>query len=130
MTLYGLLRLRVDVFVVEQRSAYEELDGRDTEASTLHVWTEDGAGPAAYLRMLGEPGGGARIGRVCTRPDARGQGLASALLGEAVRRAYGRAVTLHAQTHLAGWYTREGFVVDGPGYVEDGIAHTPMRYAR
>ena len=48
-TLYGLLRLRVDVFVVEQKCAYPELDGRDDEPDTRHLWIPDGDGtPLAY----------------------------------------------------------------------------------
>src|SRR5690606_34048120 len=70
-TLYRLLKLRVDVFVVEQKCAYPELDGRDLEPETRHLWIEDGAGaPLAYLRVLREPDGAARIGRVVTAPHA------------------------------------------------------------
>ena len=100
-TLYALLRLRVDVFVVEQRCPYPERDGRDTEPGTRHVWlaaedgtedsaedgTEDGA-PSAYLRILDEPDGTARIGRVCVAPAARGAGLAGRLM-RATRRVIG-----------------------------------------
>src|SRR5438034_1116433 len=46
-TLYALLRLRVDVFVVEQQCPYPELDGRDLSPSTVHVWLTDGGPPAA-----------------------------------------------------------------------------------
>jgi ElaA protein len=127
-TLYALLRLRTDVFVVEQACPYPELDGRDTEPGTLHVWTSDETGPAAYLRVLEEPDGGVRLGRVCTRADVRGRGLAAGLVRDALGRVRGRPVSLHAQTHLAGWYRRFGFVVSAPEYVEDGIPHTPMRY--
>ena len=55
-TFHDLVRLRVDVFVVEQRAAYAELDGRDPEPGTEHWWTADDAGPTAYLRVLAEPG--------------------------------------------------------------------------
>jgi ElaA protein len=127
-TLYALLRLRVDVFVVEQRCPYPELDGADTAPGTLHAWTADDAGPAAYLRILDEPGGSVRIGRVCTRADARGRGLAAELMREALGRVRGRPVRLNAQTHLTGWYRRFGFVVSAPEFLEDGIPHTPMRY--
>jgi ElaA protein len=118
----------VDVFVVEQASPYPELDGADTVPGTLHVWVSDDTGPTAYLRVLGEPDGSLRIGRVCTRADARGRGLAAELMREALRRVRGRPVTLHAQTQLTGWYRQFGFVVSAPEYVEDGIPHTPMRY--
>ena len=125
-TAYALLRLRVDVFVVEQRCPYPELDGRDTEPATRHLWLDDGAGPTAYLRVLAEPGGGRRIGRVCTRRDARGRGLAAALVGHALVESAGAAVVLDAQSHLQRWYEQFGFAVSGPAFVEDGIPHVPM----
>ena len=125
-TLYALLRLRVDVFVVEQACPYPELDGRDLEAATVHVWTADDGGPTAYLRVL-EDGDLARIGRVCTRSDARGSGLAAQLMQAALAQTTGRSVVLDAQSYLAGWYGRFGFVADGPEFIEDGIPHIPMR---
>jgi ElaA protein len=124
--LYALLRLRVDVFVVEQNCPYPELDGRDLEPSTVHVWTTDDAGPTAYLRIL-DDGDVARIGRVCTRSDARGSGLAAELMMTALAETAGSPVVLDAQSYLAGWYARFGFVADGPEFVEDGIPHIPMR---
>src|SRR5690606_15538749 len=61
-TLYALLRLRVDVFVVEQQCPYPELDGRDTEPTTRHLWLGPAATqPLSYLRILAEPDGVARI---------------------------------------------------------------------
>lgn len=154
-TLYALLRLRVDVFVVEQRCPYPELDGRDTEPDTRHLWlTEAGAGsgvggewtgggrsaagagdgggrarggpPLAYLRIVHDPEG-PRIGRVVTAPCHRGTGLAGRLM-EAALDMVGddRPVRLAAQVRLAPFYARYGFVVAGPGFVEDGIAHLPM----
>lgn len=125
-TLYQLLRLRADVFVVEQACAYPDLDGRDLEPTTRHLWTADDAGPSAYLRLL-DDAGTARVGRVCTRVAARGAGLAAELMQSALHLCDGRDVVLDAQSHLSDWYARFGFRADGPGYVEDGIAHTPMR---
>ena len=113
---------------MEQACPYPDLDGADTHPETLHLWAADGAGPTAYLRMLTEPDGSLRIGRVCTRADARGRGLAAELLRAALLRGHGRPVTLHAQTHLTAWYRRFGFVVSAPDYVEDGIPHTPMKF--
>ena len=130
-TLYALLRLRVDVFVVEQECPYPELDGRDDEPGTVHLWAaaDDDADqpPVAYLRMLQEPDGSRRIGRVCVAAGHRGSGLAGRLVDEALRLAGGDVVVLHAQTYLRGWYERFGFAVSGPEFVEDGIAHLPMR---
>ncbi len=125
--LYALLRLRVDVFVVEQECAYPELDGRDTEAGTRHLWVGDEEVVAGYLRLLTEPDGTRRIGRVCTAADSRGSGVAALLVDEALRLSAGHPVVLDAQTYLRGWYERLGFAVSGPDFVEDGIPHLPMR---
>lgn len=119
-TLYALLRLRVDVFVVEQRCPYPELDGRDTEPATRHLWVGDP--PQAYLRLLD----GTRIGRVVTSPAARGNGLAGRLLEVALDLAGDRTVRLDAQTHAAAFYEKYGFVRDGPEFTDDGIPHVPM----
>ena len=130
LMLHDLVRLRVDVFVVEQACAYPELDGRDVEPGTLHLWTADAAGPTSYLRLLREPEGGRRIGRVATRVDVRGRGLARHLLSAALAQCRGESVVLAAQSHLTGVYAAFGFEPSGPEFVEDGIAHLPMRWAR
>src|SRR5687768_16332985 len=82
--LYEILRLRVDVFVVEQHCAYPELDGRDLEPRTRHYWlgvphdsTPDVLG---CVRLLKEPDGGYRIGRLCTARPVRGRGLGRRLM--------------------------------------------------
>jgi ElaA protein len=126
-TLHDLVRLRVDVFVVEQSCPYPELDGRDVEATTEHVWLADGSGPAAYLRVLAEPDGAIRVGRVCTRAGARGQGLARVLMDDVLARHAGRRVVLDAQAYLVGFYAGLGFETCGPSYDDDGIPHVPMR---
>jgi len=126
-TLHDLVRLRVDVFVVEQACPYPELDGRDVEAATEHVWLADGSGPAAYLRVLAEPDGAIRVGRVCTRASARGQGLARVLMDDVLARHAGRRVVLDAQEYLVGFYTDLGFEACGPPFDDDGILHVPMR---
>jgi ElaA protein len=125
-TLYALLRLRVDVFVVEQHCPYPELDGRDTEPGTRHLWTTRDGLPVGYLRTLVEPDGGARIGRVCVAGSERGTGLARRLMVAALDRLGDKPVTLDAQAHLTGFYASFGFAPSGPGYVEDGIPHVPM----
>lgn len=128
-TLYALLKLRVDVFVVEQRSPYPELDGRDMEAGTRHLWVSDAdaAPPLAYVRTLAEADGSTRIGRVATAPEARGKGLARQLVVAALDLAPGTTHVLDAQRYLVGFYEGLGFTPSGPEYVEDGIPHVPMR---
>jgi predicted GNAT family N-acyltransferase len=123
---YALCRLRVDVFVVEQECPYPELDGRDPEPATLHLWFEEDGEVLATIRVL-DDGGTRAIGRVATAVPARGRGLAARLMEEGIRLCEGRPVTLGAQAHLQGWYERFGFRLSGPGYVEDGIPHVPMR---
>jgi ElaA protein len=130
-TLHDLVKLRVDVFVVEQCCPYPELDGRDAEPTTEHVWVDGDADadtrPAAYLRVLAEPDGGVRVGRVCTRADARGRGLARVLLDDVLTRHAERPVVLDAQAYLAAFYAGLGFVACGPEFLDDGIPHVPMR---
>ncbi len=125
-TLYALLRLRTDVFVVEQACPYPELDGRDLEDGAGHWWFADDAGPTAYLRTLAEDDGATRIGRVVTRADARSQGQARRLVEAVLADGDGPWVA-DAQSHLVGWYEALGFEVTGPEYLEDDIPHTPLR---
>ncbi|RKN19696.1 GNAT family N-acetyltransferase [Micromonospora musae] len=126
-TFHDLLKLRIDVFVVEQECPYPELDGRDLEPDTRHLWLTDGTAPLAYLRILADPGGVARIGRVLVAPYARGGGHAGRLMTEALALVGDRPCVLEAQSYLVDFYARHGFTVSGPEYVEDGIPHTPMR---
>jgi ElaA protein len=126
LEVYGLCRLRVDVFVVEQECPYPELDGRDLEPETVHLWFEADGAPIATLRVLREETGWA-IGRVATAAVWRGRGLAARLLEEGIARCGDDRIALGAQAHLEGWYERFGFRRSGPGYVEDGIPHVPMR---
>ncbi|MCI4064971.1 GNAT family N-acetyltransferase [Micromonospora sp. R77] len=128
-TFHDLLRLRIDVFVVEQACAYPELDGRDVEAGTRHLWLTRDGDVVAYLRILADPDGVARIGRVVVAAAARGAGLAGRLMTEALALVGDGTCVLEAQTHLVGFYAGHGFAVSGADYVEDGIPHTPMRRA-
>ncbi|WDZ87647.1 GNAT family N-acetyltransferase [Micromonospora cathayae] len=126
-TFHDLLRLRIDVFVVEQNCPYPELDGRDVEPGTRHLWLAENGTPVAYLRILADPGGVERIGRVVVAPAARGHGHAGRLMVEALAVVGHRPCVLDAQSHLVGFYAGHGFAASGPEYVEDGIPHTPMR---
>jgi ElaA protein len=126
-TLYGVLRLRSAVFVVEQDCAYLDLDRRDVEAGAVLVWAQQGEDVLATLRLLSESDGSARIGRVATLPSARSEGLAARLMDRAIELAGGRAIVLEAQAQLERWYERFGFLRTGEDYLEDDILHTPMR---
>lgn len=130
VTLHDLLRLRQDVFVVEQQCVYADVDGRDLEPGTVQVWaTDDDGTVVATLRVLADPGGAARIGRVATAQPARGRGLAADLVRAALALGDG-LVVLDAQSHLEGWYARFGFERVGEEFLDDGIPHVPMRLRR
>ena len=126
--LYGLLKLRVDVFVVEQNCPYPELDGLDQDA--LHLWLEDETGVRAYLRVMdkGAESEYVSIGGVVARE--RRQGLGTRILKEGVRAARERfgaeAVYLEAQTYAVGLYEKQGFRVISEEFLLDGIPHVKM----
>lgn len=128
--LYELLKLRVEVFVVEQACPYPELDGRDLLAETRHFWLETPAGEViSTLRLMEEhPGGhkGFRIGRVCTKREARGHGHSTRLLQAALAEVGDYPCRIDAQTYLTDMYARLGFVRDGEEFLEDGVPHVSM----
>ena len=124
-TLYAILKLRSDVFVVEQDCPYADPDGRDTEPGTRHLWIERDGEIRAYLRILDDHGV-ERIGRVVTAPAARGAGLAARLVAEALTIIGNRPSVLDAQTYLKNFYVKFGYEQTGPEFLEDGIPHIPM----
>lgn len=131
--LYAILQLRTEVFVVEQKCAYQEVDGRDLEGDTCHLmaWQDDQL--VAYLRLLDptSQGGDVVIGRVVIAPQVRGKGLGHDLMQQALKQAEKHwpetPIYLSAQAHLQGYYGRYGFVVVGEEYLEDDIPHIGMR---
>jgi ElaA protein len=126
-TLYALLTLRVDVFVVEQQSPYPDLDGRDLQPDTVHFWFADAERVLACLRLLTEPDGTARIGRICTAPAARGAGLSSRLMAAALAEVGPRPAVLDAQVQLREYYARYGFEVVSEPFDDGGVLHVVMR---
>ncbi len=130
--LHDMLRLRADVFVVEQSCAFAEIDGRDPDALHLLARTAEGGPLAGTLRLFPpEPATGrAVIGRVSTATTARGTGLGRALMAEGkaeARRRFGPVpIAIGAQARLERFYAGLGFVRDGGDYIEDGIAHCAM----
>lgn len=134
-TLYRLLRLRSEVFVVEQACVFLDMDGLD--AQCLHVLGEtvdaDGTVHLHASTRLVPPGvafAEASIGRVVTTPVARGGGIGHALMAESVRlleSLWGpQPIRIGAQAHLEAFYNRHGFVSDDKPYIEDGIPHLEM----
>ena len=129
--LYAFLKLRTDVFFLEQKIDETELDDRDREPDTRHYWIADDHGTASYLRTLIDPEPTHRdarrlIGRVVVRPDRRGEGLSQKLLAEVISRHGDEAILLHAQEYIAPLYARFGFEPFGEVYEEAGLPHLSM----
>ena len=124
-TLYAILKLRADVFVVEQKCPYADLDGRDLESGTRHVWLSRDGGIRAYLRIL-DDGDAERIGRVVVAPAARGAGLAARLMDEALTIIGNRPSVLAAQAYLVRFYAKYGYEQSGPEFLDDGVLHVSM----
>jgi ElaA protein len=129
-TLYELLKLRVEVFVVEQACAYPELDGKDLLSDTRHFWLERDGSVVCTLRLLEEHDDGEksfRIGRLCTHRSSRGQGHTTRILRAALAEVGSSPCRINAQSYLVDMYAKHGFAPDGEEVLEDGIPHTPMR---
>ena len=133
LTLYALLKLRAEVFVVEQQCVYLDPDGKDVHPEAVHVMaTDDDGALAAYLRIL--PAGlsypQVSFGRVLTAPAWRGRGLGDPLVRVALTqidaRWPGADVQIGAQAHLQHFYGRHGFVPSSDPYLDDGIPHIDM----
>jgi ElaA protein len=129
--LYSLLRLRCEVFVVEQQCAYLDIDGRDPEADHLLAWNSNGS-LSGYLRVFGPDAtdASARIGRIVTAPRDRKAGLGRWLVRQAldfVAARYGDVpIKISAQVYLERFYADFGFQRSSPDYFEDGILHCDM----
>jgi ElaA protein len=129
--LYALLRIRCEVFVVEQACVFAEIDGKDPSAFHLLGWV--GAELGGCLRVFppGVTGAAARISRVVVTASYRGTGLGRrqmvAALAEIERRYGAVPVELSAQAYLEGFYGALGFVRVSPDYLEDDILHCDMR---
>ncbi len=123
--LYGILRLRAEVFVIEQTCIYLDPDGRDLEAGARLLWVEGDDGSVVGCARVLPEADGSSIGRIVAGPSRRNRGIGGAMVRRALELAM-RPTRINAQSHLAGWYATFGFFVDGDEFVEDGIPHTPM----
>ncbi len=126
--LYEIMKLRCDVFIVEQECHYEDIDGRDINA--IHVYLKDDNEIVGYLRILdkGVLFKEVSIGRVIAK--RRRVGIGSELLkaGLIAAKKYYNAdkIKIEAQVYAKSFYERVGFKVCGAEFLEDGIPHVPM----
>lgn len=124
--LYEALRVRQEVFVVEQECAFLDLDGQDREC--IHVMVMEDGKIAAYARILPFDADGTRsIGRILTSGHYRGRGYGRILMDEALKAAGNGPIRIGAQVQAMGFYSSIGFKrTDKEGYLEDGIPHVEM----
>lgn len=126
--LFEIYKLRVAVFVVEQKCAYQEVDDIDSQA--YHLWFEDDEGIQAYLRLI--PAGVARqevsLGRVIA--VKRRCGLGTKIVAQGIRIAQeklqAKEIVIEAQTYVRKMYQSLGFVAESEEFLEDGIPHIRM----
>jgi ElaA protein len=128
--LYQILRLRSEVFVVEQDCVYQDVDNKDQKA--LHVIGLKGDEVVAYTRVF-KPGDyfdNVSIGRVVVRQDQRKYGLGKkimlATMAAIDQRFPNKPIEISAQSYLLRFYTELGFSAFGEEYLEDGIPHRRM----
>ena len=128
--LYAILKLRVDVFVVEQNCPYPEIDNQDQAAMHFFIKEEDVI--KAYLRVYTKSAGCAAIGRVITHVEYRKDGLGRKLMSAAMTYLKAQSgvkkIYLQAQEHLSGFYGSFGFELTSEMYLEDDIPHVDMEY--
>lgn len=128
--LYAIMRLRNEVFVVEQNCVYQDADDKDQQSWHLSGW--NGSDLVAYCRII--PPGIAyeecSIGRVVSSPAYRKSGAGRKLMQTAINRALEQFQTdrihIGAQLYLKAFYTSLGFVPCSEEYLEDGIPHIAM----
>lgn len=126
--LYELLKLRVDVFVVEQECCYEEIDNKDQQA--IHLLMKENELLVGYARILFEETH-LHIGRIISHQNKRGTGIGKQLMEKSLwycdKNYPGEPVYLSAQAHLEAYYQRFGFHTISKPYDWDGIDHIDMR---
>jgi len=130
--LYAVLRLRQEVFVVEQNCIYQDLDGLDQQA--IHMRCRQGGQLVAYQRCL-PPGLNypeSSLGRILVCASARGLQLGQELVQRGIHHNLHNwpqvGIRINAQAYLQNFYSGLGFVASGEAYDEDGILHRQMLY--
>lgn len=131
-TLYEIIKLRVDIFVVEQKCPYPELDEKDRHNETLHLSGYDNEKLIAYARLL-PPGLSypeTSIGRFAVDSSSRQQGIGSMLitkcLDETNKAWPEHNIKISAQEYLQEFYEKFGFIKTSDRYLEDDIPHIAM----
>ncbi|EJG02485.1 GNAT family N-acetyltransferase [Flavobacterium sp. F52] len=128
--LYDMLRLRSDVFVVEQNCPYLDLDNKDQKGFHLLYYVDNELAGVTRLLPKGISYDEVSIGRVVIAKSHRGLGLGVKLMEasiEGCEEKFGKGpIRISAQYHLSNFYQSLGFVEQGEVYDEDGIPHIGM----
>ena len=128
--LYELLRIRAEVFVVEQDCVYQDMDGDDQVS--VHLWLTDGGKVVALCRVC--PAGThmeeVSIGRVITTERGKGYGKRIMLEGIKVAQEHFNAkrIDIEAQEYARGFYEQVGFRQSSEPFMLDGIPHIRMTW--
>ena len=128
--LYSALRLRSEVFVVEQDCVYQDIDNKDQIA--IHLLGYINKELIAYSRLFNEGDyfKETSFGRAIIKKEKRGQGYGDELVKESlktIKNYYGnKKVKISAQAHLKTFYSKHAFIAKGKEYLEDGIPHVSM----
>lgn len=124
--LYEILKARAEIFIVEQKCVYQDIDDKDMQS--LHVFYEDDGRVIAYLRAFVKECGVVQMGRVLTLQH--GTGLGGKLLKEGIAQIKMKQnperIDIKAQCYATGFYAREGFIVCSDEFLEDGIPRVQM----
>ena len=129
--LYEVLKLRIEVFVVEQNCIYQDIDGKDSKA--IHVLGYYNGDLAAYCRIFdaGYYFDEASIGRVIVSPRYRDKKFGHDLMKVAIEAVDAnfnkKQITISAQMYLQKFYESHGFVKTSEMYLEDDIPHIQMK---
>ena len=132
--LYEILKLRAEVFVVEQDCPYQDLDDKDKCAYHLFIEDEDGSTVIAVLRILPENIAyeDMAIGRLIVKKSHRGQGLSKIMMQKAINFIIDdlgkKRIKLSGQAYLREFYEVLGFKRVSDIYLEDGIDHYEFLY--
>ncbi len=128
--LYQILKARCDVFVVEQKCPYPDMDNLDQKA--IHLWAENKNEVLAYCRIFpkGIKYSESSIGRVLTTTNGRGKGVGRQMIHYAVQIVENRfkspEIRISAQDYLIPFYKEFGFQETEKKYLEDNLPHTEM----
>ena len=126
--LYEILKLRAEVFVIEQDCNYLDLDGQDYSA--YHLYDKKEGQIISYARLY-ESKEYCPIGRVLTSISVRREGYGIHLMNEAINQCKllypNKDIVISAQEYLLKFYGDFGFVAEGERYFEDNLPHFKMR---